>query len=563
VLYCAVAGFGIHQHLPWADESQAWMLAQEVSLRPLLAHSLHYEGTPGLWHCFLKLIQALHLSFGAARWLSGGIAAAGVAVLLAFAPLPRIVRLLLPFSFFLAYQDAVIARSYVLFGVFAFSAAAMLRSARPRPLLLALTLGLMANISVHTLLASAGFAAVAFVLWWRSVSSRRRTAACILLLAFWVAAAWQMAPARDVDFSAGNNVWRSLARIEAQLGIHADDPPAINSLPMAGLARAPLPAHLRDGEQRAWRRIARTLAVISYPLSASRGLALLLFALVVAQGCSRTKSATLRTHGVQAGPAGLLPYLVMVAAFTSLYLEPRHAGTVFTAFVVAAWLTWPDAEALAGRRLWLERATTAVFTAVLAAQIPWTLHALASERTLPYSPDKMTADYLQQRGAGQGGLQAAGFYYYSTGPLFYFPSNLYRNQPRHRYWLWSTRMRTIATVEQVLAQRPEFIVIGGFQPGPDAEITRDWLTNTPPEPGVRLGDIYSVGEYFRQHGYHETHLFCGHSWMRTSFAEQDCESILEQDSEPDAEPASQPGLTQNPAAKPAPEHQPAQAPPVP
>jgi hypothetical protein len=124
-------------------------------------------------------------------------------------------------------------------------------------------------------------------------------------------------------------------------------------------------------------------------------------------------------------------------------------------------------------------------------------------------------------------------------------------------------MRTIATVEQVLAQRPEFIVIGGFQPGPDAEITRDWLTNTPPEPGVRLGDIYSVGEYFRQHGYHETHLFCGHSWMRTSFAEQDCESILEQDSEPDAEPASQPGLTQNPAAKPAPEHQPAQAPPVP
>jgi hypothetical protein len=526
-LYCAVVAFGIHQHIPWADESQAWMLAHEVSLPTLLGHSLHYEGTPGLWHCLLKLLQLFHLSFTAARWIAGGIAAGGVAVLLAYGPFPRVVRLLLPFTFFLAYQDAVIARSYVLFAVFAFAAAALLRSLRPRPVLLALVLGGMANISLHALLASGALALVAAGRWRHGPGARRRrllTASACLLVPLWIVAVATMAPARDVDFSAGNNVWRSLSRLENQLGIPAVAPPPISSLTMASLPRAPLPVHVRDGRESAWHKCARTLAVITYPLAAYRWLALLLFVLVAAQ--SRRPQTGQSGHAL--GPIGLLPHLALVLAFTSLYLEPRHAGMVFTCFVVAAWLTWPSRPALPGRRLLLERSTAAVFALVLALQIGWTGRALWRERTLPYSPDRMTAAYLQQNGVDAGPVQqAAGFYYYSVGPLLYFTHNIYFNQPPHRYWLWSTEMRSYSTVQQVLAQHPRFIVIGGYEAGPDAEITRDWLPNTPPEPGVRRGDFFSIGNYFRQHGYRETHLFCGHSWMRSSWAEQDCALVLE------------------------------------
>jgi hypothetical protein len=552
LLYCAVAAFGIHQHIPWADESQAWMLAQEVSLPTLLVHSLHYEGTPGLWHVLLQLLQAFHFSFTAGRWVAGGIAAAGAAVLLGFAPFPRIVRLLLPFSFFLAYQDAIIARSYVLFAVFAFTAAAVLRSAEARPIRMALVLGLMANISLHALIASGGLATVAALLWRHRLPGRRRLIALLLLALFWAGAVASMVPMRDVDFSAGNNVWRSLAKVENDLGIHAVAPPAITSLDMAGLPRSPLPVHVREAGAKTWHKAARTLAVLTYPLSSWRWLALLLVALVSAQACSRVKGVV---HGrssidtcsggidsIEMGPMALLPYLLMVAVFTSLYLEPRHAGMVFTVFVVSAWLSWPSWPSWPGPTVrpaptlsqhTLPRLTAAVFAVVLAQQIGWTFHALRSEHTLIYSPDQLTAEYLREHlDQDATSPQAAGFYYYSTGPLLYFNHNLYFNQPAHRYWSWSTQMRSEATVEQVLAQHPRLIIIGGDESGPDAEITRDWLPNTPPERGVRLKDVFFVSDYFLHHGYRETHLFCGHSWMRASYAERICDSVLEPTSHP-------------------------------
>ena len=515
------------------------MLAHDVSLPTLLGHSLHYEGTPGLWHCLLKLLQALHLSFTAARWIAGAIAAAGTAVLLAYAPFPRIVRLLLPFSFFLAYQDAVIARSYVLFAVFAFAAAAMLRSGRMRPLGLALVLGLMANISLHAALASGGLALVAAVRW--RGRFMRNAGAVVLLLLFWLGAVATMAPAEDVDFSAGNNLWRGLAKVEQSLGIHVQAPPPINALPMADLARKPLPVHLRVGAQRGWNKFSRTLAVITYPLSLSRSLALLLFVLVVMQGSLRAQGSAPMAREVElmAGPKrgsptgwiGLVPYLLMVVVFTSLYLAPRHVGMVFTTFVVAAWLTWPERPATGGRRRLLERLTAAAFAVVLIAQLPWTAQALVREHRYAYSPDRMTAEYLKQQGAGAG-TQVAGFYYYSVGPLLYFDRNIYTNQPPHRYWFWGVDMRTYATVEQVLAQHTRIIVVGGYASGPDAEITRDWQPNTPPEPGVSRGDVFSFVDYFSHHGYHETRLFCGHSWMRASYTEQVCDTILERNAEP-------------------------------
>jgi hypothetical protein len=558
--YMAVVAFAISQHVPWADEAQAWMLAHDVTLATLLTHSLHYEGTPGLWHVFLKLLQTLHLSFTAARWISGAIATAGIAVLLRYAPFPRILRLLLPFSFFLAYQDAVIARSYVLFTIFAFPAAAMLRSRRPRPLALALVLGLMANISLHAALASGALAIVAFFLWRRQPAPRaRQLAAVALLLVFWAGAIATMIPASDIDFTAGNNVQRSTAKIETQLGMHVDQPAPLYQQSMAGLQRVPVPIHTRRGVARTWNKLARILSVITYPLSTSRLLALLLATLVILQAarCPRRQAHHPETRpptpasATATGPLGLTPWLLMVAVFTSLYIAPRHVGMVFTAFLVTAWLTWPTLSDLTSdlthnlthnltrHRLLLERATTAVFALVLILQIGWTAHALYSEHTLPYSPDRMAADYLQAQQPPQGpGRKIAGYYYYSVGPLLYFDHNLYLNQPPHRYWYWSTRMRSYSTVQQTLAQHPDFIVLGGLDQGPEYEITRDWAPGTPPEPGVLLGDDFRIGQYFRAHGYHDVRLFCGHSWIRQSYSEQVCLTILERDDLSSATPPS-------------------------
>ncbi len=528
LLWFAVTAFAVAQHVPWADEMQAWLLAGDVSWRTLFTHSLHYEGTGGLWHALLKLLQACGVSFTGMRWLAAGIEGASMAVLLRYAPLPPLVRYLLPFTFFLLYQDGVVARSYCLFAILVFPAAALLRGGSPRPLRLALLLGLLANVSVHGVVAAAGLA-IAAAAAWRGQWLKNAPAFAVLLVLF-AAAAATMSPARDIDYAAGNNLQRSLAKIEKSLGLPVSTPPPpITAMPMAGLQPSPPVAHIRHGVAGVWNRLARVLGVITYPLSNVRTLALLLAILVVVQGSIQRKST--RKEG-QAGAWGLAPWLLMVVVFSSLYLAPRHVGTLFTAFVAAAWITWP----IGSHNRLLARATAGALTAACLVQIGWTAHAIAAERHLPYAPGSMTAAFLHSRGIGTGthssldslpGPSIAGYYYLSIDPLLSFDRNIYFNQPPHRYWYWSTQMRNFSTVQQVLARHPRFIVVGGFDSGPDADITRDWTPIEPGYPGVVRNDVFSVMPFFTNHGYRVTHVFCGHSWMRFSYSERLCDTVLE------------------------------------
>jgi hypothetical protein len=173
--------------------------------------------------------------------------------------------------------------------------------------------------------------------------------------------------------------------------------------------------------------------------------------------------------------------------------------------------------------------TATIFCLLCIQSVAWTAHAIAKEHSRPYSPGEMTARFLQANGAGRPGSDktVAGFYYFSIDALLYFDHNIYLNQPPHRYWLWSTSMLNYATAQQVLSQHPDFIVVGGFDLGPDDEITTDWFLLDAEPPGVVLDDRAQVVPYFEEHGYRETHLFCGHGWMRGTYGEQICNRILE------------------------------------
>ncbi len=522
VLWFAVAGFALRQHVSWADEVQAWFLAGSVSWSELFRHALHYEGEGGLWHTWLKLLQALHFSFPQARWATLAAEGAGMAILLRWSPFPLPVRLLLPFTFFLLYQDGVVTRSYCLFAPLAFGAAALLRAKKPRPVALAFLLGLLAMISVHGVILSAGLALAAWLHWRRAAGHKGLLMAAVLLGLFWLGTAATMSPAYDIDFPAGNNLQRSETKIKQALGLHPRPaPPKVTDLPMAGLAPPAIPVHIRHGSGSALNRGARVLGVLTYPVSSSRVLALAVIAAVLLQGLQGRRS-----KAGELGAIGLLPYACMVLVFTSLYLEPRHTGTLFTAFLVTAWLTWPAAT---GLRRQLARVTALLLIAVALVQIGWTARTIARERTQPYSPGAMTAVFLHAQGIAWHGEDRpiAGFYYYSIEPLTGFDRNLYFNQPPHRYWLWSTSPHTYMSVQQVLARQPRIVVVGGVEGGPDAAITRDWTPNTPPLPGVVRGDGFHVADFFEAHGYRVTHVFCGHRWMRASYDEQTCETILQ------------------------------------
>ena len=56
----------------------------------------------------------LHVSYAGMHWVAAAIGFLGVAVLVTTSPFPRFIKLLLPFTFYLAFQYAIVARSYVL-----------------------------------------------------------------------------------------------------------------------------------------------------------------------------------------------------------------------------------------------------------------------------------------------------------------------------------------------------------------------------------------------------------------------------------------------------------------
>lgn len=100
-------------HEPWYDEAVAWQIARCASIKNILFEIPHYEGHPPLWHLillpFAKLGASYELSLTIVSFVFAGTA---VALIIWKSPFPRIVRILLPFTYFFFYQYGVISRPY-------------------------------------------------------------------------------------------------------------------------------------------------------------------------------------------------------------------------------------------------------------------------------------------------------------------------------------------------------------------------------------------------------------------------------------------------------------------
>ncbi|HMD48535.1 MAG TPA: hypothetical protein VKG79_05535, partial [Bryobacteraceae bacterium] len=148
-VYALVLAAAILRHEPWADEAQAWLLARDASLWDLWTRLMHYEGSPGIWQTLLHFVVRIGVPYSAYRWIPGILAFSAVWMLVRYAPLPLFLRVLLPFTYFLCYQYAVIARSYALLAPLLFATALIYPQAPRKPVLFTTLLCLIAGVSVH------------------------------------------------------------------------------------------------------------------------------------------------------------------------------------------------------------------------------------------------------------------------------------------------------------------------------------------------------------------------------------------------------------------------------
>jgi hypothetical protein len=157
-VYGLLLAWVIPHHEAWFDEAQAWLIARDSSLVDLVAHRLHYEGAPAFWHLLLWVEVRLGVSFLGMHLIAGAVAVAGMYVWLRYSRLPRAVNLLTPFTFYVVFQYAVVARDYVLAPLLIFVLTALYSNRRSSPWVFALVAGVLANCSLHMASVATGMA---------------------------------------------------------------------------------------------------------------------------------------------------------------------------------------------------------------------------------------------------------------------------------------------------------------------------------------------------------------------------------------------------------------------
>lgn len=483
VLYAALVGFSIPYHEPWADEAQAWQLARSLSLHDLFHTYLRYEGSPGLWHLLLWIMARLHISYSGMHWTSGCIAVAGVAILLLCAPFHRYIKLLLPFTYFLAFQYAVVARNYVLVPLLLFAIAARWRKS---PVVVALLLGLLGNVALHALAISGGLAIV-YIIERRRANSRGEELRCStaelitasgLLAILYVIAVWTMLPPTDV---------------------------------YVGNITAPLSAHgirLMDGWKGGLVRISTSLL---YGITEPMPFAIPFWIAIVYALHKRHQTFY------------LIPAITF-ALCSLIYLMFWHAGLVVPMMITILWIAGVQGPKL-------QSPTTSEATVILATviylfvvQLGWTAHAVLYDHDHDYSPDRTAAEFLKPY--VDGGNRIAVTYFgnwtpkeaHAVGLLPYFSDQIYLNLNKP-FWWWSTQNTTDADFDRALLERPPIILMEYFD-----------IAGTQPFESVQALSDPKVMRISTA-GYSLTHVFCGEQPIRFTYGVRICHVIFQRGSD--------------------------------
>ena len=410
--YAALVAWAIPFHEPWVDEAQAWQLARSLSLPALFKTYIRYEGSPGLWYFLLWILNRAHIGYADLHWICGVIALAAASLLVFASPLPRVLKLSLPFTSFLLFQYAVVARNYVLVPILLFTVAYCWKKS---PVIVALVLGLLANTTLHAAVISGGLAIVYGIEHLRNGSfksaDRRHKLLlfALIVIAFYAFAIWTAWPPHDLP----------LSRVPGE---------------------SPKP-------------IANALASLVWGICEPWGLSIPFWIVIAAWFAARRKFLY------------LLPVLFFAIFSGEVFANWWHVGLLVPLLVCLVWITWPEpgAGASAGATR-IEAIGRFAMIFMIATQWLWSGYALFYDHYHPYSGDRAAAAFLKP--FVQNGARIAVTFiddegnhaFDGVGILPYFDKNIYVNQA-NSFWWWSDLDSTEDRFNQILPTHPSLVLV--------------------------------------------------------------------------------------------------------
>lgn len=160
VIYAALIIWLSVFHELWFDEAQAWIIAKDAPLFDIIFKIPHYETHPPLWHLILCIPAKAGFPYEPSMKVIQILTAVFMIAVLEFkSPLPNVIKVILPFTYWTAYQYGVISRPYALFAAMLFICASLYMERDKRPVLYCLFLGLLCLTSLYGLIVAAMIAA--------------------------------------------------------------------------------------------------------------------------------------------------------------------------------------------------------------------------------------------------------------------------------------------------------------------------------------------------------------------------------------------------------------------
>jgi hypothetical protein len=194
-LFVALVCAGAAGHETWRDEMRALSLALEPDSWLGLPATLRDEGHPALWHLLLRIAHGVIGSSAVLPIVTAVVGIAGAALLYFGSPLPTWWRAGFLFGWVPLFSASILRRNYGITMLLLFAFCWLVTRAKPRPLLAAASLALLANTNVYGTMMAGCFALVLAVDCWRRQAGAARLAAALGLVAAGVAvAAWTMLP---------------------------------------------------------------------------------------------------------------------------------------------------------------------------------------------------------------------------------------------------------------------------------------------------------------------------------------------------------------------------------
>jgi len=387
-----LAAYLLSNHEMWRDEIQAWLLARDSTSVPNLFANLKYEGHPALWYLLLMPLTRVSHSPTAMQALHLLIATSTIYLFTRYSPFSVVQKILFSFGYFPFYEYSIISRNYALGVLLIFVFCSLFERRYTNFFLIGLVLFLLCHTSVFALIiAIVVFFGLLldFYFYQRTHKSFNRSDTYKVYVGFLIitlgiiTAVLQLIPPSDSpivgwDFSFDIRSFRASVLTELTA------------------AYLPIPyfqLHFWDTLTShtwniyAWQASAylnrlALLFVCSYLAFSMMGFVRKPFVFFLFAGCT----------------FGLLTFF-----YVKYYGGIRHAGFLFIAFIMSAWLyrcreqtTWSISSGSSLKK-W-ETLFGHSITLILLLHIGASFVAASFDYRYPFSMAKFAAEYISQRG---------------------------------------------------------------------------------------------------------------------------------------------------------------------